>query len=404
MVAATADVPANGRNPRSRGPTPLSTCRRTALSRVAVAATGLAAVVAVLATAIAVLVPSGTSAATPSLGQLHSELGQSQAQQQNLSSSISSLAQTIGSLEGQISLVQTREAAVNAQLIRDRDRLARVRASLAAERRLLVKLRDRLAVARAILRRQLVSNYEGGQPDLVSVVLDANGFTNLLDQLNYLGMAEHRQQTIITITRTAQAEANQAARRLTALQAGVRQMTDGAAVQARALAGMNALLSAKQAAVRGAQAAQQSALAAARIRAANLRHQISQVEAAQAAAAARAAAAAAAAAQRAATASPAPVSAPVSSGGSAGALGPSGGWAIPYAIVLCESGGQNLPPNSAGASGYYQIMPATWKLFGGSGPAAYLAPKSEQDAVASRIWNGGAGASNWVCAGIVGIH
>ena len=92
---------------------------------------------------------------------------------------------------------------------------------------------------------------------------------------------------------------------------------------------------------------------------------------------------------------------PVSSGP---ALGPSGGWAIPYAIVLCESGGQNLPPNSAGASGYYQIIPSTWKLFGGTGPAAYLASKSEQDAVASRIWNGGAGASNWVCAGIVGIH
>jgi hypothetical protein len=83
---------------------------------------------------------------------------------------------------------------------------------------------------------------------------------------------------------------------------------------------------------------------------------------------------------------------------------PSGGWAIPYSIVLCESGGQNVPPNSAGASGYYQIMPATWRLFGGSGPAAYLASKSEQDAVASRIWNGGSGASNWVCAGIVGIH
>ena len=86
------------------------------------------------------------------------------------------------------------------------------------------------------------------------------------------------------------------------------------------------------------------------------------------------------------------------------ALGPSGGWAIPYAIVLCESGGQNLTPNSAGASGYYQIIASTWKLFGGTGPAAYLASKAEQDAVASRIWRGGAGASNWVCAGIVGIH
>jgi Transglycosylase-like domain len=72
--------------------------------------------------------------------------------------------------------------------------------------------------------------------------------------------------------------------------------------------------------------------------------------------------------------------------------------------VLCESGGQNLPPNSAGASGYYQIIPSTWTGFGGTGPAAYLASKSEQDAVATRIWRGGAGASNWVCAGIVGIH
>ncbi len=376
----------------------MSNCRRTALPRAATVAIALAAI---LATAVAALAPSGTSAATPSLGQLHSELGQSEAHQQGLSSSIGSLSGTISSLDGQISLVQGREAAVNQELVSDRAKLARVQAALQAEQALLVKLRRRLAIAKAILRRQLVSNYEGGQPDLVSVVLDANGFTNLLDQLNYLGMAEHRQQTIITITRTAQAQADQAARRLAALQASDRQIAESAAVRSRALAGMNALLSAKEAAVRRARSAQQSALVAAQVRASELRHQISQVQAAQAAAAARAAAAAAAAAQQAAQAAP---SAPAPSGGSTGALGPSGGWAIPYAIVLCESGGQNLPPNSAGASGYYQIMPATWKLFGGTGPAAYLAPKSEQDAVASRIWNGGAGASNWVCAGIVGIH
>ena len=71
--------------------------------------------------------------------------------------------------------------------------------------------------------------------------------------------------------------------------------------------------------------------------------------------------------------------------------------------MLCESGGQNLPPNGAGASGYYQIIPSTWHDFGGTGPAAYLAPKSEQDAVAARIWNNGAGASNWACSAIVGV-
>jgi septal ring factor EnvC (AmiA/AmiB activator) len=386
-----------------RGRTLLSNCRRTALPRVVTVAITLAALLTAAAIALA---PSGTSAATPSLGQLHSELGQSEARASSLSSSISSLNGVIASLGSQISLVQGREAAVSQALANDRVKLAKTQASLRAERALLAKLQRRLAVAKSILRAQLVSNYEGTQPDLVSVVLNANGFTNLLDQLNYLGMAEHRQQAIISFTRAARAQADQAARRLAELQMTDRQMTQGAEVQARALAGMNALLAGKQSAMRSARAAQQSALGAAQAHAAGLRHRISAVEAAQAAAAARAAAAAAAAAQRAAATAPtAPASTGPSSGsGSTVALGPSGGWAIPYAIVLCESGGQNLPPNSAGASGYYQILPATWKLFGGSGPAAYLAPKAEQDAVASRIWNGGAGASNWVCAGIVGIH
>ena len=67
--------------------------------------------------------------------------------------------------------------------------------------------------------------------------------------------------------------------------------------------------------------------------------------------------------------------------------------------MRCESGGRNHGPNGAGASGYYQIIPSTWKGFGGRGPAAYLAPKSEQDRIAAAIYRGGAGAHNWVCAG-----
>jgi hypothetical protein len=76
-----------------------------------------------------------------------------------------------------------------------------------------------------------------------------------------------------------------------------------------------------------------------------------------------------------------------------------GQWAIPSYIVQCESTFQNLPPNSAGASGYYQIIPGTWSSFGGSPPDnAYEHSKAEQDAVAARIWDGGRGRGNWVCA------
>ena len=77
---------------------------------------------------------------------------------------------------------------------------------------------------------------------------------------------------------------------------------------------------------------------------------------------------------------------------------------IPEAIVMCESGGQNTLPNSAGASGYYQFIPATWRALGGSTPHAYLASKAEQDRLASRLWAGGAGARNWDCAALVGLR
>ena len=77
-------------------------------------------------------------------------------------------------------------------------------------------------------------------------------------------------------------------------------------------------------------------------------------------------------------------SAPVSASTSAGS-GSSSGWAIPSSIVNCESGGQNLPPNGAGASGYYQDTPGTWNGYGGYS-AAYLAPKSVQDQFNAQLY------------------
>lgn len=341
--------------------------------------------------AIAAVVPLA-SASSASLGQLNSQLGHQQARQRNLSANVGSLSGVISSLDRQVSLIQTREAAVRVDLAHDRASLARTQLALARERSRLARLKARLARARLILSRQLLSGYETDKPDLTSVVLESHGFNDLLNRLDFLHRAQAQQQSIISITRTAKAQAAAAATKLAQLERSDRATAQAALVRVRALAGMNALLSSKEGALRSARAAQQAALDASRARGSQLKSQIGRIRAQQAAAARRAAAQAAAQA-----AAPPSTSAPL-------ALGPSGGWAIPYAIVLCESGGQNLPPNSAGASGYYQIIPDTWRRFGGTGPAAYLASKAEQDAVASRIWNGGAGASNWVCAGIVGIH
>ena len=271
----------------------------------------------------------------------------------------------------------------------------RFKGALSRERQLLALLRGRLARARWLLGRQLVTNYEQSKPNLVSIVLESNGFKDLLDQLTYLNDAQKQQQTIISITKEAKARADAAATRLAGLEASDRQITLETTQRVLALASMNQLLQSRQAALQRARSAQQNALAASRARGAALRAEIARIQAAQAAAAR------AAAAQQAAQASGSFSGAtptPVGPG-----PGPGGSYTIPSSVVQCESGGQNLTPNSAGASGFYQILPSTWAGFGGYGQA-YQAPKSLQDQRAAQLWNGGSGASNWVCSGIVGVQ
>src|SRR5947209_5520730 len=149
----------------------MSLSRRLASCRVPTVAVAVVSALAVL---------PGSTRAAPSLGELGAQLSQEQARQQNLSTSIGTLSATIGSLSSQLALVRSREAALQADLARDRAQLAAVKRSLIAERKLLVALRGRLAWSRMLLARQLVSSYESGKPDLVGVVLSAQGFNDLL--------------------------------------------------------------------------------------------------------------------------------------------------------------------------------------------------------------------------------
>src|ERR1700733_11493396 len=351
----------------------------------------VAGAVAIAAAAGLVAIPV-TSSAPPSVGTLSQQLGAEHAHQQGLSASISSLSGLISSLTGQISLVESREAAVRSDLARDRAELASVEAALTREQHLLAVLRARLARARMLLGRPVESNYQQAKPNPGSVVPESSGFTDLLDKLTYLRDAQQQQQAIITITRDAKARADAAALRLGKLQASDRQMTIATSQRVLALASMNQLLQSREGALQDARIAQQNALAASQARGNALQAEISHIQAEQAAA------------ERAAEAE--------QSAGSGGGSGPptpdgpsygaGGGWSIPYSVVNCESGGQDLTPNGAGASGYYQFMPGTWNDYGGYSQA-YQAPKSLQDQRAAQVWNGGAGSSNWVCSGIVGI-
>jgi septal ring factor EnvC (AmiA/AmiB activator) len=345
---------------------------------------------------------SATGATSADVNQLQSklnsaksQLGATQTHQQSLAGNISTLNGQVSSLASQINLVQSQEAAAQSQLAGYDTALSQAKSELYAERARLHMLKLRLRHASKLLGAQLRSQYEQPDQSFVSLLVDASGFNQLLSQLQYLDNAKRAEQKIIQLTRSARTQAQSATARIDKLAQADQRAANAAAVQTNALTGMNSLLASRQTALDLERQAQATALAASQAKGSDLRSAIHQIQVKEAAAQQ--------ATQTLSGGGTNGTSTPTTPGSGGDGLGGSGGWAIPEAIVLCESGGQNLPPNGAGASGYYQIIPSTWKQFGGSGAAAYLASEGEQSSVAAKIWNGGAGASNWTCSSIVGI-
>jgi septal ring factor EnvC (AmiA/AmiB activator) len=342
--------------------------RRPSRLRVRAAAFAVAAALPVAAWAVLPTSP----AAAPDPGALQGQIDNARSREHSLAADAAGFGALADQLAGDIAVLEKRQAEVQTELAAKRAELARTQDELARERIRLAGLRRRLAQSKRLLARRLVEIYESGKPDALSVVLSAHGMADLLERSEFLRRINQQDRRIVRAVRDARDASRQATVRLGNLEEVQRRAAAAVAAQSAAIASMQQALADKRAAAARARAARLEALRTTRGNRAHLEHELADLQAQQ---------------QR---------SANDFSGGSS-----NGPWAIPWAIVNCESGGQNLPPNSAGASGYYQIIPSTWMGAGGSGPAAYLASKAEQDRIAARLWNGGAGASNWDCTAIV---
>jgi septal ring factor EnvC (AmiA/AmiB activator) len=308
------------------------------------------------------------SSGAQDLDELRERADSTRGSERALAADVARLGRLLSRLRADIALVERRRAAVRAELAQDRARLGDVRSRLREQRARAQRLRARLRESQLVLSRRLVELYKAPDPDLLGVVLSAHDFADLLDRAAFLQRIASQDRRIILNVERARIDARGAVTQLAGEERRQEEATDAVAARAKALAGIGAALADRRAAYAEARAARTAALSDARTSRRSLERRIASLEARRARL----------------------------TGATSG-----GPWAIPWPIVQCESGGQNTPPNSAGASGYYQIMPATWRAFGGSGPHAYLASKAEQDRVAARIWNGGRGASNWVCASLV---
>jgi len=151
---------------------------------------------ALLAAALAVAAAALTAGSAPAQGlqeRLHEteeRLSQAEKREGVLTTEIEEASNRITSLEGQVADLRNKEAVLAAELADKQAELEQAQARLE-------ELRERLKLAIQILEDRLVAIYKSGEPDLLTVVLDSNGFDDLLERTEYLQRLEDQDSSIV---------------------------------------------------------------------------------------------------------------------------------------------------------------------------------------------------------------
>jgi len=103
-----------------------------------------------------------------------------------LTTSIQSFSNRIDTLQGEIQATQDRLDRAQSSLDRQKNELLEVRDRLEVARDRLARLRSELATARRLLAARLVEIYKSDTPDALTVVLEADGFEDLLERTEFL--------------------------------------------------------------------------------------------------------------------------------------------------------------------------------------------------------------------------
>ena len=170
------------------------------------------------------VLPVGSSA-DQSPGQIqkkidrnNSLIGGHKARERVLTTDISSQTKRIDTLQSDISVLSNKQARLQTSLDAKRRQLAAVQVKLRAERARLTRLRARLLVVRKQLAARLVELFKGDKPDLVTVVLESNGFEDLLTRTEFLSRISHQDAKIMNFVVSAKADATSTAKRLDGLE------------------------------------------------------------------------------------------------------------------------------------------------------------------------------------------
>jgi murein DD-endopeptidase MepM/ murein hydrolase activator NlpD len=149
------------------------------------------AALALLALALTGALPGSTGAATfqaiqAKIGDKQSAIEHARAKEGVLTGDISVLSKRIRTMSREIGSLRRREARVQNTLDARRAQLERVRVRYQEEHDRFVRLRRKLRRAQGVLAERLIEIYKADQPDMLSVILESDGFNDLLVRADYM--------------------------------------------------------------------------------------------------------------------------------------------------------------------------------------------------------------------------
>jgi hypothetical protein len=129
---------------------------------------------------------AGTALAGQSQGQLEAGISASSAREGQISSELRTAASKAASFQGSIDALEARLGALETSLRIERELLERLKSQLSSARTHMAALATELAQDRKALIAQLVAAYEAPPPSIVTVILEAHGFADLLERVDDL--------------------------------------------------------------------------------------------------------------------------------------------------------------------------------------------------------------------------
>ena len=311
---------------------------------------------------------AATALAAPSIDELSSRIAGAKDEAQALGAQIESTTAELAAVQQEAIAAAQREAQLSAVLEQGLERERRLEAHVALTR-------EELGAARAQLRRglnalsnRLVAIYRSGMPDATTILLQSDGFDDLQTRAEYLRRIEAADASLVARVRTLR---DQVSAQLAAIEEAERRAEAfNAEIEAarNQIAAVRADAEARAAQLADLRAQRQAAVESLQSQVGRWADEVQRLERISAEQA------------------------------SSEVTQWFGDWAIPEAIVMCESGGNFDAVNpTSGAGGAYQILPSTWELYGGEGDPEEASPAQQTD-IAAQIW-ADSGSAAWVCAG-----